>query len=532
MKATWEQMKEQLTVMWSGRSKKQKIFYLVVTLLLLMLIITLSIITSTTKFVPLYSNLSMEETGQIKAELDQRNIPYEIKDGGTTIHVPVEQSEQLLVDFAGEGIPHSGNIDYSFFSENISWGMTDNEFNILKLDAMQTELANLIKGIEGIEDAKVMITQPPASVFVSEEEKVASASIVLHTNLGYEFKGNQMTTLYHLVSKAIPNLPEENIVIMNQYFEYFDQIPNEMNSFNSDYEQQQEIKNHIEHDIQRRLQQMLGAMVGLDHVIVSVTADIDFTKENRVEEIVEPVDIDNMEGIPVSIETIRETFEGDQAAGGVAGTGEGDIPNYPATTSGEGDGNYQLAKETVNYELNRIHKEIAETPYKIRDLGIQVVLDNAQNVEGNDVQVLSERDQNMVQDGIESILNSMIATSIDKEYGEIDPTEKVSIVFQAFKNKESTPQEEVSQIPTWVYILGLILLIAILLIVVLLFKKRKTNDMEEEGVSLGIPESFDIPDLNDQPRSETDIQREHLEKLAKDKPEEFAKLLRSWIHDE
>ena len=38
--------------------------------------------------------------------------------------------------------------------------MTENEFNVLKLDAMQTELANLIKSIEGVNDAKVMITLP------------------------------------------------------------------------------------------------------------------------------------------------------------------------------------------------------------------------------------------------------------------------------------------------------------------------------------------------------------------------------------
>jgi flagellar M-ring protein FliF len=165
----------------------------------------------------------MEEASQIKAELDNRSIPYELHDGGTTINVPKEQSEQLLVDFAGEGIPNSGNIDYSFFSDNISWGMTDNEFNMLKLDAMQTELANLIKGIEGIDDATVMLSLPPASVFVSDEDKEASASIMLHTSLGYEFKGNQMATLNHLISKAVPNLPEQNIVIMNQYFEYFNQ---------------------------------------------------------------------------------------------------------------------------------------------------------------------------------------------------------------------------------------------------------------------------------------------------------------------
>ncbi len=31
---------------------------------------------------------------------------------------------------------------------------------MMKLDAMQTELANLIKSIDGVEDAEVMITLP------------------------------------------------------------------------------------------------------------------------------------------------------------------------------------------------------------------------------------------------------------------------------------------------------------------------------------------------------------------------------------
>src|SRR5699024_434805 len=109
-------------------------------------------------YVPLYSNLSLNEVSQIKAELDDKNISYEITEGGTTIKVPEKQSNTLLVEFAGQGIPSSGNIDYSFFSENASWGITDNEFSMIKLGAMQTELANLIKSIEGITDANVMLT--------------------------------------------------------------------------------------------------------------------------------------------------------------------------------------------------------------------------------------------------------------------------------------------------------------------------------------------------------------------------------------
>src|SRR5690625_2441483 len=149
---------------------------------------------------------------------------------------------------------------------------------------------------------------------------------------------------------------------------------------------------------------MLGVIVGMDRVVVSVTADLDFTLENRVEELVEPVDIDNMEGIPVSIETIQETFEGTQGEEGPVGVGPEDIANYPGVIAGQ-DGDYELAKETVNYELNRIYRDIDEAPYKIRDLGIQVVVDSIRGFDGDEVQLLTAQEQNTVEDGIASILN-------------------------------------------------------------------------------------------------------------------------------
>ena len=119
-------------------------------------------------------------------------------------------------------MPKSGSIDYSFFSQNAGIGTTENEFNVLKLDAMQTELANLIKGIEGIKDAKVMITLPETGIFVSDQAKKHLLRLYLNTKPRYEFEQNQIKALYQLVSKSVPNLPTDNIVIMNQNFEYFD----------------------------------------------------------------------------------------------------------------------------------------------------------------------------------------------------------------------------------------------------------------------------------------------------------------------
>src|SRR5690625_3402890 len=278
---------------------------------------------------------------------------------------------------------------------------------------------------------------------------------------------------------------------------------------------------------------MLGTMLGNDQVVVSVTADIDFTIENRVEELVEPVDVDNMEGIPLSIENIHETFEGNQAAGGVVGTGDEDIPNYPAG-EGDGDGDYELVKETINYELNRIHREIAETPYKLRDLGIQVVVDNVLEEDDDNVVLLSQQEQGTVEEGITSILNSMITTSIDKDYGEIDPEEKVSIVFQPFNGSNPAVVEgDPAGIPTWVYVVGGILILIIIILTVLFIRNRRED--EEALVSddnVPVMDAVDVASIPELPKDELDIQKEQVEKMAKEKPEDFAKLLRSWISED
>ncbi|MGY0691555.1 flagellar basal-body MS-ring/collar protein FliF [Virgibacillus sp. FSP13] len=527
--------KDKTKSFWTNRSKSQKGILLGSIAIVIALIIGIALFSSNTKMVPLYNNLSLQEVGQIKTELDTRGVPYELEDAGKTITVPEEQVDSLLVDLAGQGIPNSGNIDYSFFSDNASWGITDNEFSMIKLDAMQTELANLIKGVDGINDAKVMINMPKDPVFVSDNAEDASASIVINTQPGQQFQGNQIDSLYRLVSKAVPNLPAENIVIMNQYFEYYDQEKQTISGGQDAYTSQQSIKKDIERDIQRRVQQMLGAMVGPENVIVSVTSDIDFTKENRVEEIVDPVDVENMEGVPVSIETVHETYTGDNPpAGGVAGTGEEDITNYQAEDNDE-DGEYELVKETVNNEYNRIHKEIAESPYKIRDLGIQVAVDNVKAKDGKDVQYLTQQEQNSVQDGISSILDSIITTSIDKEYGEVQqPDEKVSIVFQEFSGDTAFPETPQSAIPMWMYIAGAVLLVIIIILVILLIRRRKDDSEEEiEEETVAVEETAaEVPEIGGEPDTESVARRKQLEKMAKEKPEDFAKLLRSWIADD
>ncbi|WP_079529843.1 flagellar basal-body MS-ring/collar protein FliF [Halobacillus hunanensis] len=524
--------KNKITAYWRERSSKQKGLFIGAAAGIILLLSIASFLAAQTNMVPLYRDLSLQEVGQVKAELDTRGVPYELDQGGTTISVPAEQADSLLVDLAAAGLPDSGNIDYSFFSGNVSWGMTDNEFDVIKLDAMQTELANLMTEITGIEDAKVMINIPEEQVFLSESTQDASASVVLNVQPGYELQPNQVEALYNLASKSVPNLSKDNIVIMDQNFNYFDLNENQMDSGADTYTYQQTIKEDIERDIQQRVQKMLGMMIGHNKVVATVTADIDFTKENRVEELVEPVDPESMEGLPVSVERIEETYTGGAPAGGVPGAGEGEVPNYPAGTEGD-SGDYEMTKETINNEFNRIRREVVESPYKVRDLGIQVAIDNTKDAnDDGEVQQLTQQEQQTVQESVQSILSSMITTSINGSYGEVNPEEKVSIVFQEFSGEPEFPAETTG-IPLWMYLVGGGLLLVILVLILMLFKRKRKVVEEEETVfeEPAVQQPVSIPDIEEN-ETESSVRRKQLERMAKEKPEEFAKLLRSWIAED
>jgi flagellar M-ring protein FliF len=521
--------REKIKPYWTSRTGKQKGFMAISILIAILAIILISYFTTRTTLVPLYSNLKPSETGSIKENLDGRGIPSEITDGGATIRVPAEQVDTLKVELAAEGIPNTGNIDYSYFSEKAGFGMTDNEFKVVKLDAMQTELSNLMQGIEGVKDAKVMINLPEKGIFVNDQTQDASASIVLNTEPGHQFDQKQIASLYHLVSKSVPNLPAENIVIMNQFFEYYDLEKNNNSFGTGNVVQQMDIKNQIERDIRRQVQNMLGTLIGFNKVVVSVTTDIDFTQENREENLVTPVDEENMEGIAVSAQRITETFtgNGEVTGGEPLAEEQNDAGSY--LEGREGNGDYERLEEKINNEVNRVRKEIVESPYKIRDIGIQVM------VEPPDPNDPGSLPQNRIDD-IQQILGTIVRTSINKDVGteltEEAIEDKIVVSVQPFAENFEVNKEEQPFLPWWAYAIGGLLLAVIAILIFLMIRSRNKKDLDEELLVEEQKESIYIPDVNTENETEGSMKRKQLEKMAREKPEEFAKLLRTWLSED
>jgi flagellar M-ring protein FliF len=511
-------------------------------------ILLLSIFTflnSRTDYAVLYSDLSASEAGEIKAAIEEQGIPVEVSADSKVISVPKENVSDLKVSLAADGIPQSGNVNYSIFSENMGLGMTDRHFDVVERDAMQNELSNLVKQIDGVEDANVMITLPKENIWITDEEQVATASVVVQGNPSFQLDQKQINGLYHLISKSVPNLPADQIVIMNQNGQVFEALEeDQLDTTLSVYQQQREIQKDVEKDIQRQLQQMLGMTMGQDKVIVSVMTSMDFTKEKREENLVEAVNEDGT-GLDLSVERIVETYKSEGAGlDAAAGVGETEIANDPATyPAGDGGSSEsERTEERINREVNRINRQIEMSPYVIDDITINVGVEPPVPADP------ASLSQENIAD-IRNLLRNTVATSLSMNGTEVadeDLDNRISVFATEFKGK---PELVVEKPPTtWWTVLpaslmwiigGSLAVLMIGLIAFLLMRRKKREELEEEfefgmyenqlpGTRIDEIEEIDLSELT----AKTNPKRKTIEKLAKERPEDFAKLLRTWMAEE
>ncbi|WCK52901.1 flagellar basal-body MS-ring/collar protein FliF [Aneurinibacillus sp. Ricciae_BoGa-3] len=522
-----QMIRSRITEYWNRFSNKQKI-WIAATIFFLLISTSLFVyFVSKPNMVPLFTGtLTEQDIGQIKTELDAEGYKnYQIVGGN--VLVPEKDKYTEAANLAAKGIPKSDGVKLDIFSQNIGMGMTDRQFTVVERDAMQNQLADLLKTVDGVRGAKVILTMPQQSVFVqpNDSQNKASASIVVDVDPGKQLDDPQIRALYNLVSKSVPNLPTDNIVIMNQYSQMLELTDNQKDGGNAltQYDQERQIQKGVELDIQRNLQNMLGTILGQDKVYVYTYVKLNFDKIQTEKNLVQPVDPQTNQGITISEQKIAESYTGKGAqAGGQAGTGQTSIPQY-AGASSSGDSTYEKTQDSVNREVNRIKQSITSQPYQMDDITINVGVEppNPANPASLTPQTQAE---------IQRLIGNVVRASLPQG-NQLTPQQlnnKISVFPQAFNGKQTIPATTNWNTIILYSIIGLVVLAAGLTAFILI-RRRKRADEEIVDETPKLP--VDIPEIEYE-EGEDAVVRKQLEKLAKQKPEEFVNLLRSWLADE
>ncbi|MDN5936228.1 MAG: flagellar M-ring protein FliF, partial [Nitrosospira sp.] len=117
----------------------------------------------------LFSNIASRDGGAIISILNQRNIPYQFANNGTTIRVPADQVYALRLQLAEQGLPRGGHVGFELFNES-HFGASQFVEQVTYQRALEGELALSIETMRPVKAARVHLAIPRQSLFVRDRQ--------------------------------------------------------------------------------------------------------------------------------------------------------------------------------------------------------------------------------------------------------------------------------------------------------------------------------------------------------------------------
>ncbi|MGO4347968.1 flagellar basal-body MS-ring/collar protein FliF [Paenibacillus sp. MCAF9] len=517
------QFRGRLTQLWSQTGRKQKIWLGASISGLLLAIILLTIVFTRTEYEIAFQGLDTTDAAAIMTYLDGSGIPYQLSNNGKSISVPSTDAARIKVDVGSQGLVQNGSIGFEAFNASSSqFGTTENEFNVKYLNALNGEVQQLLNAMQGVDSSKVLVNLPKESVFLSAEDaEQASASIMMKFVSGYRPSQKEIDGYYNLVKTAVPDLAIKDITISSPQGEliYSDVAGGIAN--NSDaVESQFVIQRKYEAELKKNIQQFLGTIVGADNLVVQVSSSMNFDKKTSQESVVKPLDNNNNNGIIISEQLNNSTSTGNSGdAGGVAGTGETDVPGYEAAATGS---NSSESNSTIrNYDVTRINNNIESGPFVLKDLSISIGIEQSQM---ND-----EASRTAIMTYLTALVRAQLADSGQDVTNDALIEKKVALIARTFSGSSSAKDSGLLSTP-WIIGIGVAALAIIGGLIYMLARRRKK--VAEEEIELVAPAKVEYPTLDLESVNNDSQARKNLETLAKRKPDEFVNLLRTWLVDE
>lgn len=126
----------------------------------------------------LYSGLDPAEAASTSQLLDQANIAYEIREGGTAIYVARDQVDEARVRVASSGPLSGASVGYEIFDRQDNFGQTSFVQNLNAKRALEGELARTIQSLAFINSARVHLNLPERRLFARDQQQPTAAVTV------------------------------------------------------------------------------------------------------------------------------------------------------------------------------------------------------------------------------------------------------------------------------------------------------------------------------------------------------------------
>jgi flagellar M-ring protein FliF len=372
---------------------QQKIGYLITLAALIAVLGGMWMWSKTPEYRVLFSNLSDRDGGAVVAALSQMNVPFRFSEVGGAIMVPSHQLHEVRMKLAAQDLPRgsaSGGDGFRML-DNQKFGTSSFVEQVNYQRALETELARSIQTLANVQAARVHLALNRPSVFMRESSK-HSASVVLQLSAARSLEPEQVNAIVNLVSTSVSDLPARNVTVVDQSGALLSSPGVHANGLDPT---QLKYKREVEGDFVKRIESIVTPIVGRGNVRAQVTAEIDFSRIERVDEKYDPNG--QPENAAVRSSNVSESVQSGAGAtaGGVPGAASNQPPqpaaapitapagatpaaNPVAQTPPATAPVNQQKNATTNYELNKNISHTIQQVGTLKRLSLAVVVNNRQ----------------------------------------------------------------------------------------------------------------------------------------------------------
>ena len=512
------------------------------------------------------SPIEQQDFTRITNKLTEWNAAYRTREGKFIVVKDEQTGAYLRMKLGQAGVLPSGIKGWELFDTQ-SWTTTDFERDINKRRAIIGEITRHIKLLDDVEDVSIQVTMPKPELYIDEEVPY-TASVIITPSPYSDILTNKkkIMGIIDLIAFGVDRLSRENVVVTDHHGNILSDFSAEDEvDYLSRAKEEWKIKERLRLQMQNEINDKMKGMLGVDKVDVSVELDLDFDQK-RVEK-TEFIPIVKRQDNPETpydetevelnvVRSAKDTTENFEGVGFVPEGPPGVEPNIPPgykEAMGEGT-KYEKTENVRNYEISQQVSSIVSSPYKINRLSVAVWVDGTweklYNEEGNPViteeggiqrNYISRTPEEMK--SYEEIVKGAIGysparrdTVIVKNI-QFDRTEEFALEDAYLKKREQLRKTLIS---------ALIALFAIFIVTIAyraisrevsrrkrikeeelarqqqLMREAALKSAEEEGIEI---------ELSAEERARLEMQ-ENVMNIAREHPEEVAKLIRTWLAEE
>ena len=318
----------------------------------------------------LYASLPETEKSRVLEALQNAGVDVALDPTTGDVMVPSSDYHSSRMTLAAQGLPTVVPTGYENL-DAIQMGSSRSVEAMRLKQTQELELARSIAEIDNVLSARVHLAIPEKEVFIRQESQ-PTASVFVQLAQGRILGRTQVEAIIHLVSSSVPKLAKEDVSVIDHNGALLSNSSSSINGMVNDAELEHRVR--MEDLYRSRIISLLTPIVGPGNVSAQVNLDIDFTRSEVTEEIVDP------EGNALRSEQNTKDLTRETPAKGIPGAVANTPPQTPdiGTTSLQNEALDNIrsssSSEVKNYEVSRTVSNTMKPSHRIQKINAAVLV--------------------------------------------------------------------------------------------------------------------------------------------------------------